>query len=75
LSNWRARASDAAPSTRRGPKGIDKRDSEIASLTRKLTRSEAEVSKLRKVVEIQGNVSALLAEMLGTDSAMKPTEL
>ena len=37
-------------------------------------RSEAELAKMRRVVEIQGNVSALLEEMLGTDSATRSTE-
>ena len=53
---------------------VDRRDEEIAKLTRKLERSEAELAKMKRVVEIQGNVSALLEEMLGTDSATRSTE-
>ena len=39
-----------------------------------LERAEAELVKARRVIEIQGNVSALLEEMLGTDSAPRSTE-
>jgi transposase len=58
----------------RGRKPVDRRDQEIAQLERKLERSEAELQKARRVIEIQGNVSALLEEMLGTDSAPRSTE-
>jgi transposase-like protein len=58
----------------RGRKPVDRRDEEIAKLTRKLERSEAELAKMKRVVEIQGNVSALLEQMLGTDSATRSTE-
>lgn len=58
----------------RGRKPVDKRDAEIAQLERKLERSEAELAKARRVIEIQGNVSALLEEMLGSDSAPRSTE-
>jgi transposase len=53
----------------RGRKPVDRRDEEIAALKRKLERSEAELAKMKRVVEIQGNLSALLEQMLGTDSA------
>ena len=58
----------------RGRKPVDRREQEIAQLKRKLERSEAELQKARRVIEIQGNVSALLEEMLGTDSASRSTE-
>ena len=58
----------------RGRKPADRRDQEIAQLQRKLERSEAELAKMKRVVEIQGNVSALLEEMLGTESAPRSTE-
>ena len=58
----------------RGRKPVDRRDQEITALTRKLERSEAELAKMKRVVEIQGNVSALLEEMLGADSAIRSTE-
>jgi transposase len=58
----------------RGRQPVDRRDAEIAQLRRKLERSEAELQKARRVIEIQGNVSALLEEMLGTDSASRSIE-
>jgi transposase-like protein len=58
----------------RGRKPVDRRDQEIAQLRGKLERSQAELEKARRVIEIQGNVSALLEEMLGTDSAPRSTE-
>lgn len=58
----------------RGRRPVDRRDQELAQLKRKLERSEAELVKARRVIEIQGNVSALLEEMLGTDSASRSTE-
>jgi transposase len=58
----------------RGRKPVDRGDQEIAALKRKLERSEAELAKARRVIEIQGNVSALLEEMLGSESAPRSTE-
>src|SRR5450755_724767 len=58
----------------RGRKPTDRRDAEIAELARRLERSEAELAKARKVIEIQGNVSALLEQMLGTESEPGSTE-
>ena len=60
----------------RGRKPVDRRDQEIAQLRGKLERSQAELEKARKVIEIQGNVSALLEQMLDTEgaSARKRTE-
>ncbi len=72
LSKWR-RQRDAgaleALGRPRGRKPADRRDLEIAELHRRLERSEAELAKARKVIEIQGNVSALLEQMLGTEGA------
>jgi transposase len=58
----------------RGRKPTDRRAAEIAELARRLERSEAELAKARKVIEIQGNVSALLEQMLGTESEPGSTE-
>jgi transposase len=58
----------------RGRKPTDRRDQEIATLKRQLERSESELVKMKRVVEIQGNVSALLEEMLGSGSAERSTE-
>ena len=53
----------------RGRKPADRRDAEIAELQRRLERSESELAKARKVIEIQGNLSALLEQMLSTEGA------
>jgi len=58
----------------RGRKLVDRRDAQIAALTRRAERAEAELAKMKRVVEIQGNVSALLEEMLGQGSAERSTE-
>jgi len=77
LTYWRKQRKEGALKELgrpRGRKPADKRDGEIAALKRKLERAEAELAKARRVIEIQGNVSALLEEMLGTDSAPRSTE-
>jgi transposase len=77
LTYWRKQQRDGALKELgrpRGRKPVDRRDEEIAKLTRKLERSEAELVKARRVIEIQGNVSALLEEMLGSESAPRSTE-
>jgi transposase-like protein len=48
----------------RGRKPADRRDAENAALRRRLERAEAELEKARRVIEVQGNVSALLGELL-----------
>ena len=53
----------------RGRKPADPRDAENAALRRRAERAEAELEKARKVIEIQGNVSALLEQMLDTEGA------
>ena len=58
----------------RGRKPADTREREIAALSRRAERAEAELVKARRVIEIQGNVSALLEEMLGSESAPRSTE-
>ena len=72
LSKWR-RQRDAgaleALGRPRGRKPADRRELEIAELRRRLARSEAELAKARRGIEIQGNVSALLEQMLGTEGA------
>jgi transposase-like protein len=77
LTYWRKQRKDGALKELgkpRGRKPVDRRDEEIAQLRRKLERSEAELAKARRVIEIQGNVSALLEEMLGSESAQRSTE-
>ena len=58
----------------RGRKPADRRDGEIAQLRRRAERAEGELQKARKVIEIQGNVSALLEQMLGTEGESGSTE-
>lgn len=77
LTYWRKQVRDGVLKELgkpRGRKPVDRRDEEIAKLERKLERSEAELAKARRVIEIQGNVSALLEEMLGSESAPRSTE-
>src|SRR5918994_346452 len=77
LTYWRKQRRDGALKELgrpRGRKPADKRDQEIAALSRRAERAEAELQKAKKVIEIQGNVSALLEQMLGTDSASGSTE-
>src|SRR5215203_1075434 len=40
---------------------------ELGELRRRAERAEAELAKAKKVIEIQGNVSALLEQMLATE--------
>ena len=53
----------------RGRKPADRREREIAELRRRAERLEGELAKARKVIEIQGNVSALLEQMLESEGA------
>ena len=74
LTYWRKQVKDGALKELgkpRGRKPVDRRDEQIAGLERKLERSEAELVKARRVIEIQGNVSALLEQLLGTEGAMQ----
>ena len=77
LTYWRKQVRDGALKELgkpRGRKPSDSRDREIAELTRRAERAEAELVKARKVIEIQGNLSALLEQMLDTESASGSTE-
>ena len=77
LTYWRKQRKDGALrelGRPRGRKPVDKRDRQIAVLTRRAERAESELVKMKRVVEIQGNVSALLEEMLGQGSAQRSTE-
>ncbi len=71
LTYWRKQRRDGALKELgrpRGRKPSDRRDREIAELQTRAERLEGELAKARKVIEIQGNVSALLEQMLGTES-------
>ncbi len=77
LTEWR-RAHEAgalgALERRRGRPKADPRDAENAELRRRLERAEAELVKARRVIEVQGNVSALLGELLEPRGAQESTE-
>jgi len=77
LVEWR-RARDAgaleALDRPRGRRKPDPRDARIAELERRARRADAELEKAKRVIEIQGNVSALLEQMLGTEGDHESTE-
>ena len=75
LTYWRKQRRDGALKELgqpRGRKPADKRDAQIAALTRRAERAEAELAKAKKVVEVQGNLSALLEQLLSTEGASEP---
>ncbi len=77
LTEWRrARDSGALQALERprGRRKSDPRDGEIARLQRRAERAEAELEKARKVIEVQGNVSALLGQLLDPRGAPESTE-
>ncbi len=53
----------------RGRKPTDRRELEVVELRRRAERAEAELAKARLVIEVQGNLSALLEQLLGTEGA------
>ncbi len=56
----------------RGRKPADRRDARIGELERRVERAEGELEKARRVIEVQGNVSALLGDLLETKGAIEP---
>jgi len=75
LSKWRQQRDAGALEALGRPRGrrpADRRDLEIGELRRRLERSEAELAKARRVIEVQGNVSALLGELLEPKGAIEP---
>jgi transposase-like protein len=68
LTEWRrardSGALEALAPKRRGPRGPSPEQVELGVLRRRLERSEAELETARRVIEVQGNVSALLEELL-----------
>ncbi len=72
LTQWRQERERGALEALQRPRGrpkADPREAENAELRRRLERAEAELVKARKVIEVQGNVSALLGELLQPGSA------
>jgi transposase-like protein len=70
ISEWRKQRDRGALAALAKPAGrqpADPRDREVARLRRENQRLQAELGKARKVIEVQGKLSALL-EQLATDS-------
>ena len=73
LTEWRRqreRGSLAALERPRGRPKADPREAQIAALE----RAERELEKARRVIEVQGNVSALLGDLLEPRGAQGSTE-
>jgi transposase-like protein len=71
ISEWRKQRDRGAIAELAKPGGrpeADPRDREIARLKKRTEALEGELDKARKVIEVQGKLSALL-EQLATDSA------
>ncbi len=77
LSEWRrarnAGALDALAPVRRGPRPVSAEQGQVIVLRRQLERSRTDLQTARRVIEVQGNVSALLEELL-SKSAMETDE-
>ena len=78
LTEWRrardSGALEALAPRRRGPARQSAELVELAAVRRRLERSEADLATARRVIEIQGNVSALLEDLLakGADDSNEP---
>ena len=68
ISEWRKQRDRGALATPAGRQPADPRDREVARLRKENQRLAGELGKARKVIEVQGKLSALL-EQLATDSA------
>lgn len=74
ISVWRTqrdRGALAALAKPAGRRPADPRDREVARLRKHNERLSSELDKARKVIELQGKLSALL-DQLATDSVPKP---
>ena len=71
INEWRKQADQGAHDAlgrSSGRQSADPRDKEIVRLKKRAEQLETELGKARKVIEVQGKLSALLEE-LATDSA------
>ncbi len=71
ISVWRQQrdaGAHAALAKAAGRQPVDSRDKEIGHLRRRVVKLEGDLEKARKVIEVQGKLSALLGQ-LATDSA------
>ena len=76
ISEWRKQRDRGALQALARPAGrqpADPRDQQLARLRKENQRLQAEVAKARKVIEVQGKLSALL-EQLATDSVTQPQQ-
>jgi transposase len=76
ISEWRKQRDRGALAALAKPAGrqpADPRDRELARLRKENERLAGELSKARKVIEVQGKLSALL-EQLATDSVTEPQQ-
>ena len=67
LSEWRKQREAGSLEALERPRGrrpVDPLEAENAALRRRAERAEAGLEKARKVIELQGNVSALLGQLL-----------
>jgi transposase-like protein len=74
LSTWRRQREAGALeafSRPRGRRPADPLERENAELRRDLTRAESELAKARRVIEVQGEVCALLGELVEPGSAIE----
>jgi transposase len=75
LVTWRRQRDEGALgalSRPRGRKPSNPLEAENAKLCKRAERAETELAKARKVIEVQGNVSALLGELLEPRGAIEP---
>ena len=76
ISEWRKQRDRGALAALAKPAGrqpADPRDQQVARLRRRVEQLESELGKARKVIEVQGKLSALL-EQLATDSVTEPQQ-
>jgi transposase-like protein len=76
ISEWRKQRDRGALQALAKPAGrqpADPRDQQVARLRRENQRLAGELDKARKVIEVQGKLSALL-EQLATDSVTQPQQ-
>ena len=75
LTEWRRAREVGALEALERPRGRRRAhplEVENAELRRRSERAEAELEKARRVIEVQGNVSALLGELLEPKGAIEP---
>jgi transposase len=72
ITEWRKQRDRGALAAPAGRPAKDPRDGELSKLRKRNERLETELEKARKVIEVQGKLSALL-EQFATDSAEDET--